>query len=871
MADTPDISLKLSDCWAKTDPISGKPALTVRDHCLIVGAVAEAVRRLLPPACQRLAPEGTVTLTAAHDIGKITPGFLLKARPHWDFENALGQSFYEGNHAKVSQAYLASLPSARLGHKPFDWVLAAGGHHGKYPSPTGYVRKIVEDGLEWPALLRAELIEELEAVFGKLPAVDIPKGPLVHWLTGFITFSDWIGSDTRWFPSATDGTLADRETAASVRNTAAGAVEEIGWHHREVHQEKHFRELFPGLENPRPLQDALIAAMDAPGLYIVEAPMGVGKTEAALAACYRRWTDGGERGLYFALPTQLTSNRIHARVSTFLANVISDPVVASLVHGNAWMQEGRVSKITPTAGDEKGAAELGVWYASGRKSLLAAFGTGTIDQAIMSCLPVKHSSLRLFALSGKMVIIDEVHSYDPYTSALVDRTVRWLLDVGCSVIVLSATLSSGRRQSLVRAARAEEREASMAYPLITKVANGSDVSEAIPVDAEVAQSSSIQIERIDPSRESLWQDLADAAEAGACVVVIRNTVALAQETYRQIKSRCRDRGVLFGLVHSRFPQFMRDENEGIWMDHLGKNSRSRPSGCVLVATQVVEQSVDIDADLLVTDLAPVDLILQRLGRLHRHQRPRPTGFELPRCIVLAPEVDWAQDGRAIKVALGPSAFVYPPFSLFQADRVLSRLSGNTISLPQDIRPLVEEACRIPNPLDSGASFFMEELNKETAQMLNTAQLSDAFHSPTENDKEGTKTRWNDTPTALLVLLRCAPNAASRELEFMNGERIPISYEPFNFPLALALHRNAIRVPRYLVRHAESRQPSWLGNQIEDAVLGIVDPASTACELVGCDGVPSYLLEFHHTTGLSHTRNSAASFTPTLDPSDDIWF
>ena len=169
------------------------------------------------------------------------------------------------------------------------------------------------------------------------------------------------------------------------------------------------------------------------------------------------------------------------------------------------------------------------------------------------------------------------------------------------------------------------------------------------------------------------------------------------------------------------------------------------------------------------------------------------------------------------------------------------------------------------------SFFMEELNKDTARMLNTAQLSDAFHSPTENDKEGTKTRWNDTPTALLVLLRRAPNAASRELEFMNGERIAVSYGPFNYPLALALHRNAIKVPRYLVQHAAARQPSWLGNQIQDAVLGVVDSDSTACNLFGCDGAPSYLLEFHHAAGLSHTRNSAASFTPTLDPSDDSWF
>ncbi|MGL4398333.1 MAG: CRISPR-associated helicase Cas3' [Luteolibacter sp.] len=861
----PDLQIKLSDCWAKTDPVTGLPALSVRDHCLIVGAVAEAVCGLLPRACEYLAPSGAATLAAAHDIGKITPGFQLKAYPHWEFPDHRGSSFYESNHAKVSQAHLGSLH----GRRPFDWVLAAGGHHGKYPSSCGYIGKIREAGLIWPAVLRAELLTELETVFGKLPSVDIPKGPLVHWLTGFITFADWIGSDTGWFPLPASGPLADRESPVSVRALAARSLKDLGWHCREVHSGRAFGALFPGVENPRPLQQALIAAMDSPGLYIVEAPMGVGKTEAALAASYRRWTEGGERGLYFALPTQLTSNRIRDRVSDFLENVVVDPSHHALVHGNAWMNPERILAISPTAGDVAGASDLSDWYASGRKALLAGFGTGTIDQAIMSCLPVKHSALRLFALSGKIVIIDEVHSYDPYTSALVDRTVKWLLEVGCSVIVLSATLAAARRKSLVLAAGADEPEISSAYPLITKVAKGSSHSQAIPVDGADLPSSRILIERVPSDSTGIWQNLADAAEAGACVVVIRNTVALAQETYRQIKSRCRDRGITFGLLHSRFPQFKRDENEATWMDSLGKNGASRPQGCILVATQVIEQSVDIDADLLVTDLAPIDLILQRLGRLHRHPRPhqRPVGFENPRCVVLVPSVDWNADEKTLKAALGPSAFVYPPFSLFQAERVLLALADHTITLPQDIRPLVEEASCLPMPLPSGAAAFRDALEKLTQKMLSTAELSDVFHSPTENDKDGAKTRWNDTPTAFLILLRRAPDAG--HIEFLNGERLPFHHGPFNYPLALALRQNAVRVPRYLVHHAMANQPTWLGKNIQDAVLAVIH-ADATCELIGSDAAPPYLLEYRDDTGLSHSRNVAASFTPTLDPCDD-WF
>ena len=783
----------------------------------------------------------------------------------------MGQEFYEGSHAKVSQAYLGSLSCARLGNRPFDWVLAVGGHHGKYPSANGYLGKIKEGGLVWPPILRDELLDELVAVFGRLPPVDIQKGALVHWLTGLITFADWIGSDTRWFPFPVSRPLADQLTPASARELAGKAVADLCWHRRDVRPGRHFGALFPGLESPRPLQEALISTMDSPGLYIVEAPMGIGKTEAALAASYRRWTEGDERGLYFALPTQLTSNRIHERVLAFLKNVVSDSSVASLVHGNAWMNPERVLAISPTSSDVEGAAELCDWYASGRKSLLAAFGTGTIDQAIMSCLPVKHSALRLFALSGKVVIIDEVHSYDPYTSGLVDRMVKWLLGVGCTVIVLSATLSSGRRKSLVCAAGADEQGVSSAYPLITKVTKGRAFAEAIPVVTADLSPNRVRIDQVPNDSATLWQDLADAAEIGACVVVIRNTVALAQETYRQVKSCCRDRGITFGLIHSRFPQFKRDQNEAAWMKYLGKNDQSRPQGCILVATQVVEQSVDIDADLLVTDLAPIDLILQRLGRLHRHQRQRPAGFESPRCMVLMPTVDWNDHEKNIKLAIGPSAYVYPPFSIFQAARVLSQIPDHTITLPQDIRPLVEESSLLPESLPSGASIFHHEHLRTTAMMLNTATLCDVFQSPTESDKDGAKTRWNDTPTALLVLLRRAPNAASTHIELLNGERVPFHNGPFNYPLALALHLNSVRVPRYLVRHALAKQPPWLCKNIDDAVLGVMSDGSASCELIGADGAQPYLLEYRDDTGVSHMRNSAPSFTPSLDPCDDSWF
>ena len=534
--------LKLSDCWAKTDPATGQPALTVRDHCLIVGAVAEAVRHFLPQACRNLAPAGAVTLTAAHDIGKITPGFLRKC-PLSVFSKINGSQDCVGDHALVSQAFLASLTEMQDERKiPLAWGLSAGGHHGSYP--TGNVRNNIrrlELDLPWPDSFRRELLSELVQNFGPLPNESIKVGSRIHWLTGFVTFCDWIGSNTDWFPLHPVIPLPDCYSPESARAGAAAALERIGWHRRAVSRGLRFSQLFAISETvefkPRPLQEMLIQLTDSPGLYIVEAPMGMGKTEAALAAAYRRWTEGDESGLYFALPTQLTSNRIHRRVSEFLDHVISDTTIQTLAHGNAWLSEERVRSFSPanTAAGDADATEACRWFTSGRKPLLAPFGTGTIDQALMACIAAKHSALRLFALSGKVVVIDEVHSYDPYTSALVDQLIRWLLEVGCTVIVLSATLTAKRRREMIEKAGAvEPLPPPSDYPLITKVIG--ETATHHPVSDPAIHETAVELKHLDAADADFIEKIARAAESGACVLVIRNTVASAQQTFRAIKS-----------------------------------------------------------------------------------------------------------------------------------------------------------------------------------------------------------------------------------------------------------------------------------------------------------------------------------------------
>ncbi len=868
------MEIELNNLWAKTDP-EGQPALSVRDHCLNVGAVGELILQILPPFLRKLFPAQSVILTALHDIGKISPGFQLKcAKWKAKYQETLelgAPDIYESKHALVSQSILAGkLP------KVSNWLIAVGGHHGKYPThharPNGDVCK-AHNNPDWAEIAREKIIEELTKFFGPLRDESVDKGAHLHLLTGFMIFSDWIGSNNDWFPLS-EKTSVTVETA---RKRAKKSLAAIGWSQRTILHGLNFPNLFakndgPRFE-PRPLQETLLSATDSPGLYIVEAPMGCGKTEAALAAAYRRWDEGDESGLYFALPTQLTSNRIHDRVLDFLFNVVSDQSSIARVHSAAWLFGDRVSPIYPTSLDrmEEDASESNRWFSDSRKALLAPFGVGTIDQALMATMATRFSALRLFALSGKVIVIDEVHSYDPYTSTLVDEAVNWLLRCGCTIFILSATLTASRRAGLVAAAGAKECKISSAYPLITKVAKDSKTASIHLVSEPKSEGIEVQIENMAVDSREWIIRAAEAAENGACVLIVRNTIALAQETYRMLKTECSECVESFGLIHSRFPQYRRDENEKDWMQKLGKDNKHRPKGAVLVGTQVVEQSVDIDADLLITDLAPTDLILQRIGRLHRHQRQRPAGFHQPVCCILQPQVDWGQDGKTTKQALGASAYVYPPFTLFQAQRVWENRSS--IQLPYSIRNLLETSEAIAVELPCGAQALLDDLEEKTQKMKLRARAQNIFsRNPTLDDKEGLNTRWGSQSSAYIVLLAKSPivQDGRTKIEFASGQKCSFAPGPFDFETARALNLNAIRVPAYLLPRQESSSFGWVDQHLSSAALFLREEDSIECRPIESSEPERYHISYHPETGLSYTRieSSPAQFS---EWEEDSWF
>ena len=800
------------DCWAKTKE-DGSPGINVRDHCLNVGSVAEALLVLLLPRLRRLMPPGAVTLAALHDVGKVSPGFQIKCQS-WVQKYALGdqaiqQSWAtrESDHAKMSQYTVQQLlQNSAL----YPWAAAVGAHHGRIKGLQVQIRE------PWDAE-RVRLAKELIAEFGPLPSLPPGDNDAKTWLlAGLITVADWIGSDEMHFPQHVSWNMAER------RQRGRAALTEIHWQRLSVSRLNGFSDLFPGIPRPNNLQTATLELVRDPGVYVVEGPMGYGKTEAALAAAYQLIADGKANGLYFALPTQVTSNRIHLRVKPFVERICGDSAIVRLAHSSSWIVESEPMPALRAASPMDPESEENVksarsWFASSKRALLVPFGVGTIDQALLGIVASKHFFVRQFGLAGKVVILDEVHTYDIYTGTLITALVKRLRDLQCTVLVLSATLTEKRRRELLELH--EERPLGTGYPMVSGV-----VGSLIEQSCEPPPSKSVRIRSV--SRAIPVREVLERASSGECLLWIRNTVDEAQETYRALHDACGGAGPSLALLHSRFPFFRRAELEDYWMDRLGKDCARRPSGCVLVSTQVTEQSVDIDADLLITDLAPTDMLLQRLGRLWRHQRPdRPC---------LQPEV-WIQmpdrdDGfldtagtKGLREALGKSGRIYAPYVLLRSHQ--QWCGRATVTLPGEIRQILEATYADP-PTNEPAAWreLREELEKKKEKMAGLALNATAvWNNPALADEEGIQTRYNSYPSVQLLLARQITllNGGSVVLDLLNGSTVTASSANWNFATAKAIHLNLVRVPRWAATDGLRDSPPWLTNYVSQSAVALV--------------------------------------------------
>ncbi|HCW51419.1 MAG TPA: hypothetical protein DGR79_05045 [Clostridiales bacterium] len=712
-------------------PSAGRDWHPLYCHLLDVGAVAlklweEAVESSVRSRVARClgldeptAGRWTALLASLHDLGKAGPVFQARWEEARQRLRKAGLRFLPVTVAVDHGTLTARIVSKHLEAHGFERSFAlllgraVGGHHGAFPRPDQWCdlgRPQLGD--EAWVCARGELFRRLLQAFGLAhqPAPPCPTGQdlsfLLVFLAGLTSVADWIGSAEDYFAFA--GPSFDPEDYRQRSFECAGrALAEMGWRGLDPGQPLDFCRVFK-FSAPTPVQEAVLSIapeLEGPCLVIIEAPMGQGKTEAALWLQHHLSSREGLRGCYLALPTEATSNQMFGRVGDFLAEAFpGERVNLQLVHGHAALVE-PLRRVRLTGVGEDGSEGASVvaeqWFAPKKRALLAPFGVGTVDQALLSVLRVRHGFVRLFALSGKVVLVDEVHAYDTYTSTLVERLLAWLAAMGSPVILLSATLPPGRRRRLLESylgkeavGAAESQEG--AYPQVTWVSPGRSGSRCF----EGGRSMRVEVRRLPNDTNEVARTLLEAVISGGCAVWICNTVGRAQEAYRALTDLLRKgwgrppgekpvagagdtAAVEVHLLHARFPHGERMAREERVLTAFGKDRTRRPERAILVATQVVEQSLDVDFDLMVTDVAPVDLVLQRAGRLHRHERAeRPPGMGRPRLWLVEPgDRDGLPD-------FGPSARVYDEYILLRSWMALQHL--DSITFPDDIARLVRE-------------------------------------------------------------------------------------------------------------------------------------------------------------------------------------
>ncbi|MGW5115316.1 CRISPR-associated helicase Cas3' [Streptomyces noursei] len=716
-------------------------------------------------------PEGEVDgrrlcvwLAGTHDIGKATPAFACQVDDLAGVMSAAGlgmrtrKQFSDDRrmapHGLAGQVLLQEWLEERRGwtrRASAQFAVMAGGHHGVPPdhmqihnldAHPELLRTMGPAEADWRRV-QDELLDASADVFAvddrldDWRAVKLPQ-PVQVLLSAIVIVCDWIASNPDLFPYfPEEHPRSDTERLAAAWQ---GLRLPAPWTPAEPREPA--AELFAArFELPpgavvRPVQEQALAmarGMEQPGMLVIEAPMGEGKTEAALAVAEVFAARSGAGGCYLALPTMATSNamfsrlldwldRLPPRASATAGETSPEQRSVLLAHAKAALQEDYAALMRDShrtiaavdayaedarpAGDATSAsADLVAhqWLRGRKKGLLASFAVGTIDQLLMMGLKSRHLALRHLAMAGKVLVIDEVHAYDSYMNTYLDRVLSWLGTYRVPVVVLSATLPAGRRRELAQAYAGQSADAlsdATGYPLLTAVTPGAEPVTASP--AASGRRTDVVLECLTDDESALADRLAAELVDGGCALVVRNTVDRVTGTATALRERFGAERVT--VAHARFIDVDRARKDASLLARFGPPDRDaesphRPQEAhIVVASQVAEQSLDVDFDLLVTDLCPVDLLLQRMGRLHRHSRgewqgDRPPRLRQPRCLVTG--VDWRTEPAPTPVK--GSRTVYGPYPLL---RTLAALAphlgvpgkpGRPVRLPEDISPLVQRA------------------------------------------------------------------------------------------------------------------------------------------------------------------------------------
>lgn len=850
-----------------------------------------------------------VWLAAVHDLGKATPTFAMQVPSLRDVMRAQGFEF------RLSESLRDRLPHSLASHfllkrwlvdvhgwngdVASTYAVVPGSHHGVPPSAGALYgvparAELFGAGQQW-ATAQAELAKyALELAVAQDDLVVWAEKPLSSsaqvLATAIVIVADWLASDSANFPYLDASSTEDRVGSAWQRLNLIPAWQAVR-SSEDINELFRSRFGFVGDASVRPIQRSAVEVANkliASGIMIIEAPMGEGKTEAALAAAEIIAARSGAGGCFIALPTMATSDAMFSRVRAWLEH-LPHPADGGqnslfLAHGKASLntefadlvRAGKLAAIDEeyleTTKRDVSPEEVVVaheWLHGRKKGPLSNFVVGTTDQVLFAGLKSRHLMLRHLALANKVVIIDEVHAFDAYMNVYLDRVLTWLGNYKVPVIVLSATLPRERRKTLLMAYESGTRTSNrsptadhstsmsemaaskrllrqqgvpspqsfvnsdilnhdLGYPVIT-ASTGDE-----PLVTRVASSSrkqTVQLEKLPDDDDALLEILDASLDEGGCVAIIRNTVARAQHTMQLLQNHFGN-GVDLTLAHSRFVGSDRMElDHRLRMqfgspDTLAKSETERPHKAIVVGTQVLEQSLDIDFDLLITDLAPSDLMLQRLGRLHRHARvDRPSTLSQARCFIVGVE-DWH---ASPPTSVSGSVSIYGSYLLLRTLIVLRQVfeDGGTIDLPNEIPLLVERtygalADNVPEWVELLATFEKEwNAVLESKKVLASGYLLgevpndgetivgwvDRGVGDTDDESPGAQAQVRDTEDTLEVLLVRQVSGeiyTLPELNKLHDHVVPTDAPPSR-PVALAVANSSIRLPQSLSRPWQIRQ------------------------------------------------------------------
>ncbi len=723
-------------------------------HLLDTGAAVEVLwRDYLSPSIRRTIAAGLdvpaadagrllAFWAALHDLGKLVPGFQVLAPDAFaaldGYSAAGGRS--DVPHQRMTQLWLGRMlgdlgyPTSRVRKDSgFQVAELLGGHHGCFTSanPADYatVHDLPHLGAGvWEAQRRA-VLHAVNEVSDPPPAPASVPPYVAAISTAVVILADWLVSQEAFLRPRVEAHLrgagSSTATVERLRAHRQATVTDVpdllsaAGLGRASLRPGSFAEEFPAIDEPNKLQLSVAAKLpgilSGPGLLLVMAPMGVGKTETALHAARLMGEAAGTSGLFVTLPTMATADQMYRRVLTYSKRRLVNDTAMTLLHSMAWLNAeysdpGGGAVITGD-GDRSGEAAVtaSAWLRGRKRGLLAAMAVGTVDQALLAVLPIKHSVLRMLGLAGKVLVVDEVHAYDAYMQMLLARLLTWLGALDVPVVLLSATLPGSVAHRLVRAYLIGAGHRSTAPPPVTypgwihvDAATGTSTVQPVELPSRplTVETMTVPVDRkVGADRSAALRTLlAPLVADGGCAMVLCTTVAEAQATYRLLKTWFDEltaastatgtRAPALGILHARFPAQQREEITKVVTADFGRDAPSRPHA-VLVATQVAEQSLDLDLDLIISDLAPIAQLLQRSGRCQRHaifdgRRP-PWAAAGPRLVVLtAPTVSDELELPDRWTA------VYDRSLLQRTHLLLTRRAPGTISIPEDVQEMVEE-------------------------------------------------------------------------------------------------------------------------------------------------------------------------------------